>query len=450
MIGKRTRVAWSEGLLLTPQHFQQQDRYHEERSAELHRSGRPGWYGFTRLILDEDAIRNGRVAVIEAAGVLPDGTPFAIPDRDAAPAGRTLEGRIAPTETKVALHFGLRVHRPGEGEVAAAGTAATDQRYQEVTSRLADSTTGGEEREVRLAEGNFRILFPDENLGDYDTLPLAEAVRRPEGGFGYRADFVPPCLALAASPALVLSMRRLVEILVAKSGELSDRRKVSGRGAAEFGRDDTTGFWMLGTVNGAIPVLSHFLRSGEAHPEEVYRFLVSLAGTLLTLSDLSVRDLPAYDHAAPALSLLELGRRIPDLLEVVLPRNYTRIPLTQRDAYVQVGRMQDDRVFDASVAFFLGVYANMPLADVQANFPEMAKVASPDKVDFLVAHALSGVPLRLTQSLPAALPVQGGYVYFLVDRASEAWEGIAGSRSIAIYAPPEFPGVRLELIAVRE
>jgi type VI secretion system protein ImpJ len=382
--------------------------------------------------------------------VLPDGTPFSIPDRDLAPAGRSLEGRLSPTETKVGLHFGLRVHRAGEIEMAAAGDEAGDRRYSEVRDRLTDSTGGGEAREVRLAEGNFRVLFPDEDLGDYDTLPLAEAIRRPEGGFAYRADFVPPCLAIAASPALMQSLRRLVEILVAKSSELSDRRRTSGRGAAEFGRDDTTGFWLLGTVNGAIPLLSHFLRSGEVHPEELYRSLVTLAGTLLTLSDVSVRELPPYDHALPALSLLELGRRIPDLLEVVLPRNYTRIPLTQRDAYVQVGRIQDDRVLDPQVSFFLGVYANMPLADVQGSFPEMAKVASPDKVDFLVAHALSGVPLRLTQSLPAALPVQGGYVYFLVDRASEAWEGIAGSRSIAIYAPPEFPGVRLELIAVRD
>ncbi len=450
MSGKRTRVAWSEGLLLTPQHFQQQDRYHEERSAELFRAGRSGGYGFTRLVLDDDAIRNGRIAIVEAAGVLPDGTPFSIPDRDPAPAGRSLEGRLAPTETKVGLYLGLRVHRAGEVEMAAAGEDAGDLRYQEVRNRLTDAVGGGEEREVGLAEGNFRLLFPDENLGDYDTLPLAEAMRRPEGGFCYRADFVPPCLAIAASPALMQSLRRLVEILVAKSSELSDRRRTSGRGAAEFGRDDTTGFWLLGTVNGAIPLLSHFLRSGDVHAEELYRTLVSLAGTLLTLSDLSVRELPPYDHALPALSLLDLGRRIPDLLEVVLPRNYTRIPLTQRDAYVQVGRIQDDRVLDSQVAFFLGVYANMPLADVQGNFPEMAKVASPDKVDFLVAHALSGVPLRLTQSLPAALPVQGGYVYFLVDRASEAWEGIAGSRSIAIYAPPEFPGVRLELIAVRE
>lgn len=450
MVSKRTRVAWSEGLLLTPQHFQQQDRYHEERSAELYRAGRPFAYGFTRLVLDEDAIRNGRIAVVEAAGVLPDGTPFSIPDRDPAPAGRSLDGRLSPTETKAMLHFGLRVHRPGEGEVAAVGTVAADSRYQEIRGRLADSTNGGEEREVRLAGGNFRVLFPDENLGDYDILPLTEVVRRPEGGFAYRADFVPPCLAIAASPALVLSLRRLVEILVAKSSELSDRRRMSGRGAAEFGRDDTTGFWLLGTVNGAIPLLSHFLRSGEAHPEEIYRFLVTLAGTLATLSEVSVRDLPAYDHATPALSLLDLGKRIPDLLEVVLPRNYTRIPLTQRDPYVQVGRIQDDRVLEASMAFFLGVHANMPLADVQGTFPEMAKVASPDKVDFLVAHALSGAPLRLTQNLPAALPVQGGYVYFLVDRTSDAWEGIAGSRSIAIYAPPEFPGVRLELIAVRE
>ena len=330
-------------------------------------------------------------------------------------------------------------------------TTGDDRRYREIRSRLADSTSGGEEREVRLAEGNFRVLFPDENLGDYDTLPLGEVVRRPEGGFAYRADFVPPCLAIAASPAFVLSLRRLVEILVAKSSELSDRRKMSGRGAAEFGRDDTTGFWLLGTVNGAIPLLSHFLRSGEAHPEEVYRSLVT-PGRHLAHPErpLGARSAGLRPRACRPCRCWSWAGGSRTCWRSSLPRNYTRIPLTQRDAYVQVGRMQDDRVLDASVSFFLGVYANMPLADVQANFPEMAKVASPDKVDFLVAHALSGVPLRLTQSLPAALPVQGGYVYFLVDRASEAWEGIAGSRSIAIYAPPEFPGVRLELIAVRE
>jgi type VI secretion system protein ImpJ len=100
--------------------------------------------------------------------------------------------------------------------------------------------------------------------------------------------------------------------------------------------------------------------------------------------------------------------------------------------------------------WYLGVYANVPSADLQAGFPEIAKMASPDKLDFLVAHALKGIGLRLAQTLPPAVPIQAGYVYFQVEKSGDVWDGIAGSRNIAIYAPPEYPGILLELVAVRE
>ncbi len=447
---KRTRVLWTEGLLLSPQHFQQQDRWHEEWSVDLYRHARPFGFGFRALRLDPESIRNGRVAILEARGILPDGTPFSIPDRDAAPTARTVEGRLAPNAARLVCYLALRAHRPGEREVADPGVEESDRRYRETTIPAVDRYGEAEEREVLGAVQNLRILFPDEEIGDYQTLPLAEVVRRPEGGFGYQDDFVPPCLALAASEAVTGAVRRLVEILVAKSTELSDRRRVSGRGAAEFGRDDTAGFWLLGTVNAAIPVLAHHLRVGELHPELLYRELARLAGTLTTLSETSVRDLPLYDHVAPASSLLDLARRIPQLLEISLPRNYTRIPLSPRDTYVQSGRIPDDRLLDPAYSFFLGVHAGRPGVEIQEEFPLVAKMASLDRIDFLVAHALSGASLRFTQNLPSALPVQGGFVYFQLDRTGDAWDGIAGSRTVAVYVPPEFPGARLELIAVRD
>lgn len=438
---------WSEGLLLTPQHFQLQDRFHEERTAELYRAARLFGHGFSRLALDGDAIRNGRVVVHEATGVLPDGTPFAIPGRDAAPPARELEGHFSLDADQLPVHLGMRLARPGEVEVG----PGDDARFHAATIEASDGTgTGGTlRRSVEVARANLRLLFPDDALGEYETLPLAQVVRRPEGGFEYRADFIPPCIAIGASERIQRVLHRLLELLVTKSTELSDRRRMSGKGVAEFGRDDTAGFWLLGVVNGCVPLLSHYIRSTEIHPEATYRTLIALAGQLTTMSDAPVRDLPPYEHDRLEATFTDLVEKIPKLLETVLPRHYTRIPLTQRDAYVHTGVIQDDRLLEATVPIFLGVYANTPASLVQSHFPEIAKVASPDRLESLVAAALKGTTLRLVQTLPAALPAQAGWTYFQLEKSGDIWEGIAGSRQIAIYAPPEFPGILLELIAVR-
>jgi type VI secretion system protein ImpJ len=143
-------------------------------------------------------------------------------------------------------------------------------------------------------------------------------VRKPEGGYAYRADYIPPCIGIGASPTILRILRRLLEILVAKSTELADRRRMSGKGVAEFGRDDTAGFWLLGVVNGYIPLLSHHLRGACGHPEEAYLTLARLAGELTTLSDLQVRDIPPYEHDRIEAAFVDLAARIPRLLETVL------------------------------------------------------------------------------------------------------------------------------------
>jgi type VI secretion system protein ImpJ len=450
-MSRRQRVVWSEGLLLSPQHLQQQDRYHEERGSELFRVGRTFPHGFSALELDEESIHNGQIVLHRAAGVLSAGTPFALPDRDLPPAGRSVDGHFPMGETEVPVFLGLRVHRPGQAEVAETSPGTlSDARYAASATKLIDEVGGETEREVSLARTNLRVLFSDENPGDYEALPLARIVRKAEGGFAYRSEYIPPCLAIQASPYVVRVLRRLLEILIAKSNELSDRRRFSGKGVAEFGRDDTAGFWLLGTINGFIPVLGHCLRASTVHPETVYVELARLAGMLTTLSDLQVRDIPPYDHDNAALAFGDLAGRIPRLLETVLPRHYTRIPLTRRDDLVHVGRIEDDRLLDPAMAFYLGVYANVSASDLQASFPEVTKIASPDKVEFLVQHALKGMGLRLAQTLPPAVPVQSGYVYFQLEKIGDAWDGIAGSRNLAIYVPAEFPGILLELVAVRE
>src|SRR5690606_27449343 len=73
------RVVWSEGMFLRPQHLQQHDRYVETLVDSRCRPLLAGGWGFSELQLDTALLTQGKLAILSARGVLPDGTPFDIP-----------------------------------------------------------------------------------------------------------------------------------------------------------------------------------------------------------------------------------------------------------------------------------------------------------------------------------------------------------------------------------
>ena len=80
-----SKVVWSEGLFLRPQHFQQQDRYFERYVETRCQALVPHSWGFTELEVERDLLSIGKFGLRRAAGVFPDGTPFRMPDDDPLP-----------------------------------------------------------------------------------------------------------------------------------------------------------------------------------------------------------------------------------------------------------------------------------------------------------------------------------------------------------------------------
>src|ERR1700736_4572332 len=75
-----SKVVWSEGLFLRPQHFQQQERYLERYVETRCQALRGHSWGLTELELERDLLAIGKLGLRRAAGVFPDGTPFRMPD----------------------------------------------------------------------------------------------------------------------------------------------------------------------------------------------------------------------------------------------------------------------------------------------------------------------------------------------------------------------------------
>ena len=70
------KVVWSEGIFITPQHFQQFERYLESGLRQLAVSKEGYFWGFSSLVLDSDGLKHGVLGIREAEGIFPDGSIF--------------------------------------------------------------------------------------------------------------------------------------------------------------------------------------------------------------------------------------------------------------------------------------------------------------------------------------------------------------------------------------
>ena len=67
-------VQWHEGLLLYPQHFQQQRRVHQDAIAATLHTTQPFFWGVRTCVLDTKALATGIIKIQEMQALMPDGT----------------------------------------------------------------------------------------------------------------------------------------------------------------------------------------------------------------------------------------------------------------------------------------------------------------------------------------------------------------------------------------
>ncbi len=445
------KVLWSEGLFLTPHHFQQWDRYYEDLVHSRLRELSTFSWGVEELEFNLDALPNGFIEILRCRAILPDGLSLNIPEADPPPPSCEFTRFFPAASERLGVYIGLPLLRP-EGANLAAGEDEPDVmlRYRARPVSMPDENTGENRQPVVLAAKNLRLLFGEDSLQNHVVLQIAELKRTGNGKVVLDESFIPPALSIAASKLLVEIVRRLYEILCAKSATLSDQRRQRGQGMADFTTSDVANFWLLHTVNSHIPLIMHFHHVQRIHPEQLYLGMARLAAELTTfVTEAKPADLPKYRHTQLTETFVELDRKVRLLLETVIPTRCVPIPLERTKESLYVGRIQDDRLL-AHAEFILGVSARMPEMQLVERVPRKSKIASIDTITYLLGQALPGVPLTAVPVPPGPIPQRVGYKYFRLDKMGTYWETIAASRSICLYFPADFPELKLELFAVKD
>src|SRR5215471_19077030 len=249
-------VIWTKGTLLNPQHLQMQDRFLESNlEFQLNALAFRPW-GFSRLRIDQEALANGLVSIGEAAGVFPDGLLFDVPASDAGPPARALADAFDADQESIEIFLAVPNYREQGVNISSSGRD-TDVRFRAEYAMVRDENTGLTEKPVQVARKNLRILFEGEMHEGNSVLRVARVKRTPAGLFQLDPRHVPPLLDIAASDYLTAIVRRLVEILSARSSGLAGTRRQKNQSLADFTASDIASFWLLYTINSHFPVFRH-------------------------------------------------------------------------------------------------------------------------------------------------------------------------------------------------
>ncbi|HET7441564.1 MAG TPA: type VI secretion system baseplate subunit TssK [Terriglobales bacterium] len=438
-------VIWTKGTFLTPQHLQVQDRFIEDTLNFRLQALKFCPWGFSQLTLDQEQLAAGHLLVSRASGIFPDGLLFDIPDSDPAPASKALEPFFEPGVNNVDVYLAIPDYRQRGLNVAVAQRNG-DTRYLAEVTAFRDENTGVSEKPVQVARKNLRLLAAEENRQGTSALRIANVEKIEGDTYRLNPHFVPPLLDVRASEYLSGVLRGIIEILSAKSTQLSSTRRQKNQSLADFTASDIANFWLLYTVNSYFPLFNYLFEAKQAHPEELYSAMVELAGSLTTFSPkLRPKDLPLYDHDNLGKIFSDLDEKLRSMLETVVPTNLVSLPLKLTQPSIYATALSDDKYL-VNTRMYLAVSAETSEEVVIGKVPQLVKVCSATHIDHLVKQALPGVVLKHLPTPPSAIPVKLKYQYFSVNQSGAAWEAVRRARNFAAYVPGDFPNPQLELL----
>lgn len=438
-------VLWSKGTFLTPQHLQLQDKFLEDSMNFRVQALNFCAWGFSELVLNQELLTEGQLAVSRASGIFPDGLVFEIPGSDQPPPSKSLAEFFDPGMNDLDIYLTVPDYKDKGLNVAAAGQT-TSSRYVAEIAAIRDENTGTGEKPVQIARKNLRLLAANESREGSSVLRIANVEKTETGSFRLNPRFVPPLLEVRASDYLQGLISGILEILSAKSSQLSASRRQKNLSLADFTTADIANFWLLYTVNSNIPVLSHIFQGQRCHPEELFSALTALGASLTTFSPtIRPRDLPVYDHSNLSKVFTELDEKLRILLETVVPTNVVSLPLKHVKNTVYATSIDQDKYLN-NTRMYLAVSADANDETILRSVPQLVKACSATHIEQLISKALPGIPLTYISSPPSAIPVKMKYQYFSLNQSGAAWESVTRARNFAVHVPAEIPNPQMELV----
>lgn len=452
---------WHQGLFLQPQHFQLQDRYIQSQTMPLQTFLQPHFWGVGDLQIQDAALGNLSLQVLKGQFQFPDGSFVALPENGVI-ASRSFSEDWVESGKPLGVMLGLRKWNPAGDNVT---ILANLENVSEVATRFVTTTEPEEAQDLYQAGASAQVkrlqyvlkIFWDseeEELGDYELIPLANLLR--QGDKIVRSDrFFPPCLSINAVIPLMNLVTEIRDQLTSRAHLLEAYKRERGVHTAEFGAQDTIFLLALRSLNRYVPLLYHITEAQLAHPWTVYGILRQIIGELSSFSEtvnvLGVQEdgsshVPAYNHRKLHTCFLSAQKVLLRLLDEITAGPEYILELVYDGTYYS-GELTK-AMFEAHNRFYLVLASEQEPGQISQSFTSLAKLGSRESLPLLIARALPGVKVKHLETPPQELPRRPGSLYFQIDNHSELWQQVKNSNQLAIFWDEAPQNLKAELMVV--
>lgn len=442
---KTEQPLWGRGIMVSPQHFQQQSAYAAWSAECIAQLSLSHPWGIIEATFEPDMLKLGRLQAHRLHVRFPDGTLIDTDNSDALPPALPLDGESHEVVVMLALPLllanGGNCLKPDE---VAERPVRYRQRWRDIRNAFGEDT-----RQIAVLLPELTLRFAHQINSDYLTCPVARLQQDSQGKWVLDDTFLPPLLTIQSSRWLMTQLDQLISLLRIRLSRLMAMRRESNERMADFAVADVSLFWLLNALNSAEPVLSQFQRNPQSSPERLFPELSRLAGSLMTFSlDHQVSVIPAWQHERLNDVFPPLFDLLGDLLEASLPSRVVALEL-EYDPRLRFwqARLQDARLREGA-DYYLSVRSHMPVAQLQEQFPRQCKVGSPDHVRGIVNSSRVGVPVMPMRHVPAAIPLRLENQYFCLDVSHPLAAEMLQGGTCMFYVPGMLGEPELELFAV--
>lgn len=443
-MSSHSRVVWTEGLFLQPQHLQQQERRFEHLIALQTAAHAPLTWGFAELEIDEAALALGKLVLVKARGVLPDGTVFDIPQVDPAPPPLDVPAEAKDEMIMLALPFARTDAIDFDYDPDAANMA----RHAIEEIEVLDTALPGERwAPVQIGRLRLRLMQSRRGTDGFVCLGVAHVLeRRADNSVVLHRDYLAPALRIGALPPLQTMAQQMLGLLHQRGEVLAQRLAHPGRG----GVAEIAEVLNLQAINRHEPVFAHLATQPSLHPERLYQSMVSLAGDLATFDAprRRVAEFSAYRQDDLRGSFAPVVDEVRRLLSLVLEQTAVPIELQARSHGVRLAMIRDLNLLK-SASFVLAASAQMPMEALRTRLPAQVKLGPAERIRDLVMLQLPGITLNALPVAPRQIPFHAGFAYFELERGGEMWAQLEKSGALALHVAGDFPGLELECWAIK-
>ena len=203
---RRNKVVWSEGLLLSPQHFQQQDRYFEHLIKQHTIYHNVYFWGLIDFEIDTELLKMGKLALLSCHAIMNDGTYISMPEQADTPTPID----IAPGASNLKLYMSIAVRHLDSHH-----SDDDENLISHKTIKVNDNSQSSDNQtDIQIATPQIKLLTEHDHRTGYNCLAIAKIREcRATTGITLDEDFIPSCINIKASAKLQQLHQEIIAML---------------------------------------------------------------------------------------------------------------------------------------------------------------------------------------------------------------------------------------------